>query len=70
MSAKTGGSDDDDEGDARTLIGFVTVSGSMDRGLRVSLPKSTALDEGIDLGDQLRAEHNPVTGEFVFVPVE
>jgi len=67
--ATTGSSGDNDRSNTWTFIGFVTVSGSMGCCLQVSLPKSTALNDGIELGDQPRVEHNPVTGEFVYVPV-
>ncbi len=62
--SKTGRADGDEQA-ARTLLGFVTVSGDEENGLRVSLPKDTALDEGIEPGDILRVEHNPLEEEFV-----
>lgn len=56
-----------DEGStSRTLVGFATVSGDEENGLRLSLPKDTALDEGIEPGDVLRVEHDPTTGAFVY----
>jgi hypothetical protein len=69
MPGEIGGADDDEQ-TQRTLIGFATVSGSTENGLRVSLPKATALDEGIEPGDVLRVEHDPVTGAFVYRPSE
>ena len=54
------------ETSARSLIGFVTVTGDKDNGLRVSMPKDTALDAGLEPGDTLRVEHNPITGDFVY----
>lgn len=64
MATSETGRAGDDEDSARTLVGFVTVSGN-ESGMRVSLPKDTALDEGIEPGDTLRVEHDPVRGEFV-----
>lgn len=68
--SKTGRASDDGDVVARSLIGFATVSGDEENGFRLSLPKDTALDEGIQSGDTLRVEHNPQTGEFVYVPPE
>lgn len=70
MATSETGSAVGDENSARSLLGFVTVSGDVENGLRVSLPKDTALDEGIEPGDTLRVEHNPVTGEFAYLSGE
>jgi len=69
MPSEIGGADDDEQ-PQRTLIGFATVSGSTENGLRLSLPKATALDAGIEPGDVLRVEHEPVSGAFVYRPAE
>jgi hypothetical protein len=65
MATSETGRTGESEKSARSLIGFVTVTGDEENGLRVSLPKDTALDEGIEPGDTLRFEHDPVAGEFV-----
>jgi len=69
MSSEIGRADDDGNR-SRTLVGFATVSGDEENGLRLSLPKDTALDDGIEPGDVLRIEHNPATGAFVYRQAE
>jgi len=69
MSSETGRAADDGC-TSRTLVGFATVSGNEENGFRLSLPKDTALDEGIEPGDVLRVEHDSTTGAFVYRPSE
>lgn len=50
---------------SRTYCGTRTVSGDRQNGFRISLPLNAARGDGIQAGDELAIEHDPVTGEFV-----
>lgn len=55
----------EDDDDGRVHLGFVTISGDAESGLRVCLPKSTALEHGFEPGDVVPVEFDGEREEFV-----
>jgi len=54
-----------DETSSRSYLGRVTVSGTLDNGLKSALPKPAAMNLGIGPGDELIVEHDTEDDEIV-----